>query len=186
MILAISTSSPVVTVALLAASGEVLYASSDVAKHRAAASVERGIAESIRSAQLDLTKLTSLAVDVGPGSFTGTRVGVSMAKVIAWSLGVRLHAITAFDLVDAGGVVYIPARKASYFVRRPGSMPVETSEVPDIGKGYGLSGREETFPSFAQVGLSGLGPAVDPVDVIPYYVAEPNISIPKAGWGERG
>ena len=39
-------------------------------------------------------------VDVGPGSFTGVRVGVTFAKVLAGETGAELAAVSSFDLVD--------------------------------------------------------------------------------------
>lgn len=40
-----------------------------------------------------------VGVVVGPGSFTGLRVGVTAAKVLAWASGCRLVGISAFDLL---------------------------------------------------------------------------------------
>ncbi len=40
-----------------------------------------------------------IAVVVGPGSFTGLRVGVTAAKVLSWASGCRLVGISSFDLL---------------------------------------------------------------------------------------
>ncbi len=40
-----------------------------------------------------------VGVVVGPGSFTGLRVGVTAAKVLAWASGCSLVGISAFDLL---------------------------------------------------------------------------------------
>ncbi len=44
-----------------------------------------------------------VGVVVGPGSFTGLRVGVTAAKVLAWASGCRLVGISSFDLLAHRG-----------------------------------------------------------------------------------
>jgi tRNA threonylcarbamoyladenosine biosynthesis protein TsaB len=55
-------------------------------------------------AQLDLVPadLGVVAVDVGPGLFTGLRVGVAAAKGLAQSLGIGVIGATSLDVLTAG------------------------------------------------------------------------------------
>jgi tRNA threonylcarbamoyladenosine biosynthesis protein TsaB len=48
---------------------------------------------------VSLTHLAAIAVDVGPGLFTGLRVGVTTAKVMAQALRVPVVGIVSLDLV---------------------------------------------------------------------------------------
>jgi tRNA threonylcarbamoyladenosine biosynthesis protein TsaB len=45
--------------------------------------------------------LEGIAVSVGPGSFTGTRIGVTMAKVLGYSLNIPISAVITLDAVAA-------------------------------------------------------------------------------------
>ncbi len=46
---------------------------------------------SLRSMGLDKTQITSVEVNQGPGSFTGSRVGVSVANALAFALAVKVN-----------------------------------------------------------------------------------------------
>ena len=50
-------------------------------------------------AQIDMVDIGLVAVDVGPGLFTGLRVGVATAKAIAFGLRVPMIAVSSLDLL---------------------------------------------------------------------------------------
>lgn len=61
------------------------------------------------------------AAVVGPGSFTGIRIGIATAKGFALAAGKRLLAITSFDLIaynvtDENFYAVIDAGRGSYYV----------------------------------------------------------------------
>jgi tRNA threonylcarbamoyladenosine biosynthesis protein TsaB len=64
---------------------------------RLMAAVDRVLADA-RWAPRDLE---GLAVSIGPGSFTGLRIGVSTAKGLAWALGVPIAAVPTLDAMAA-------------------------------------------------------------------------------------
>lgn len=94
---------------------------------------------------LTLAEMEAFAVGLGPGSFTGVRVGVTMAKIWAETLGKRVIGVSSLDAVaravsgtGARVVVVAPSRKeeviaAFYKPDRPNPVfepkVLRTSEV---------------------------------------------------------
>ena len=58
---------------------------------------------------VSLADLTAVAVCTGPGSYTGLRVGVALAKGIAMTSGVPLVAVPTLEILAAGVTQYKPA-----------------------------------------------------------------------------
>jgi len=52
-----------------------------------------------RQTQVDLSEISAIAVDVGPGLFSGLRVGVSAAKALAQALRIPTIGISSLDLL---------------------------------------------------------------------------------------
>ena len=52
-----------------------------------------------RQARIDLSEISCVAVDNGPGLFTGLRVGVASGKAIAQALRVPMIAVSSLDLL---------------------------------------------------------------------------------------
>ena len=50
-------------------------------------------------AQIDLAEISVIAVDVGPGLFTGLRVGIATAKSFAYALKVPMIGVPSLDLL---------------------------------------------------------------------------------------
>ncbi|MHB1988027.1 MAG: tRNA (adenosine(37)-N6)-threonylcarbamoyltransferase complex dimerization subunit type 1 TsaB [Acidimicrobiales bacterium] len=53
---------------------------------------------------VSLRDLEAVAVDVGPGLFTGIRVGVAAAKALAMALGIKAVAVTSLEAIRAAAV----------------------------------------------------------------------------------
>lgn len=81
----------------------------------------------------DKTTLTHLAVGVGPGSFTGTRVGVATAKGLAIALDLPLVGVVSLEAIALGAPaehvnVVTDAHKGEVYAacyRRTGELVVE-------------------------------------------------------------
>ena len=53
----------------------------------------------LKKSNLNPSDLNKLAVCIGPGSFTGTRIGVTIAKTLAYSLNIPIVTLTSIDLI---------------------------------------------------------------------------------------
>ncbi len=49
------------------------------------------IEESLKKSGKDLSDISEIEVNTGPGSYTGIRVGASVAQALAWSLGIKVN-----------------------------------------------------------------------------------------------
>jgi tRNA threonylcarbamoyladenosine biosynthesis protein TsaB len=85
------------------ASGEtVLAAESDMAMHGQAEKLLPMVDTAMRRAGLPASALDIIGVTVGPGSFTGIRIGLAAARGIAHATGARVIGVTGFEAVAAG------------------------------------------------------------------------------------
>jgi tRNA threonylcarbamoyladenosine biosynthesis protein TsaB len=60
------------------------------------------IAQTLQTSGVTVADLTAIAVCTGPGSYTGVRIGVAMAKGMAMAQQLPLVGITTLDIVAAG------------------------------------------------------------------------------------
>ena len=70
--------------------------------------------------------LTAIGVVVGPGSFTGIRMGIAYAKGVALGLNIPVIGISAFDLYLASApdaFVAIDSGRGDFFVASPQHTP---------------------------------------------------------------
>lgn len=178
MIVAISTSSPWTSVALIDENGVLVAEASEHSPMQASAACFRLLSGLLEQNRVELSSITGIASDLGPGSFTGVKVGVTIAKTMAYTLGVPTYGLDAFDLIDSTRTAAIPSRKGEYFIRELGKEVSRTSEPPKTALGYGPDFSEPRFPSAARFAGRDLVP-VEPERLVPNYILEPSISLPK-------
>ncbi len=135
LVLAIETATPRCSVAVGHAGGLVAGFSVDRDRRHVEALVP-AIATACRAAGLALADLDALAVDVGPGLFTGMRVGIATAQALGLALGLAVHPVCSLD------VLAHPFRHAG--------PPV--ASVVDARRG-------EVFRSLHRAGVPLVGPA---------------------------
>jgi tRNA threonylcarbamoyladenosine biosynthesis protein TsaB len=98
LILGIETSTAQVGVAIGGHEGVLAQAHSSRGR-RHAESLAPAIDFVRRQARVDLSEISCVAVDLGPGLFTGLRVGVTAAKAMAHALRVPMIGVTSLDLL---------------------------------------------------------------------------------------
>lgn len=90
----------------------------------------------LRDAQVEPSDLDALAVGIGPGSFTGVRMGLAAARGIAFALGLPVAGVSTLDALAAGApdaVAVIDAKRREVFVRQGGeivALPAAAFEAP--------------------------------------------------------
>ncbi len=118
LLLCLDTSTPTARVAVIDATGEVRSASEAVAA-RHSSHVLTLVAAVLERAGVSTAALAGIACGGGPGSFTGLRVGLAVAKGLALPTGVPLYVVSSLealarDLVAAlgTGVTAVPCLDA--------------------------------------------------------------------------
>ncbi|MBS1703624.1 MAG: hypothetical protein JST12_18320 [Armatimonadetes bacterium] len=184
MVFAFSTSSAIASVAVFDAEGRILFAEEKAANMQASSACF----EMLDRAGFDPKLGALFLADIGPGSFTGTRVGVAIAKTLAYVAKAQCAGATSFDLVASDLTVVLPSKKNEWFVREPGQEPYRTTSLPEhdfVGFGKGID--HETFPLAAR--FAALLPHLkrtSPEEFVPTYLIEPSISVQKKGLGLAG
>lgn len=145
IILAIDTATPTASVALTRggrASGQVLsclsFSSSITHSRRLLKMIETMLAE----AGIGKEAIKGIAVGLGPGSFTGLRIGLATAKGLATAAAVPLYGASSLDMLAAGCCsdrlicVVVDARKkevyTAFYRSEAGGFPVRVSAMAVI------------------------------------------------------
>lgn len=97
-ILAIDTTTTALNIALI--KGEESFSRSiELGKSGHSVNLMPAISDILSSHNVDICDIDTVACVVGPGSFTGIRIGVSAMTAIAFANNAKRIAITAFELV---------------------------------------------------------------------------------------
>jgi tRNA threonylcarbamoyladenosine biosynthesis protein TsaB len=100
IILGIDTATDAVSVALH--DGDVVLASSEIRSDRQHAEALTPMIDFVcKQASVELWDVGGIAVDIGPGLFTGMRVGIASAQAIAQVIDVPIIPVTSLDILAA-------------------------------------------------------------------------------------
>lgn len=201
MLLALDTSSAAVTVALhdgrsvVAEDGTI-----DPLRHgELLAPAIRRVLDRAGSAAADLL---TIAVGVGPGPFTGLRVGLVTARTMAAALGVPVVGVCSLDVVAAGAALREPfavatdaRRREVYWARydAEGRRTTEpavtepalvTSDSPVVGRGATLYPEcfpcqvPPEYPSAADLAALVVAQRAELRPAVPLYLRRPDVAEP--------
>jgi tRNA threonylcarbamoyl adenosine modification protein YeaZ len=140
LVLAFDTSSPAVTVAVVDGDREILADRQTVEANRQGELLAPMIEAALEEAEADPSDLSVIGVGLGPGPFTGLRVGIMTAKAMSDALGIPAFGECSLDLIadqhgyDTGpfAVLSDARRKQVYWAVY--SEAGERLEGPDLGR----------------------------------------------------
>ncbi|MCA1183911.1 tRNA (adenosine(37)-N6)-threonylcarbamoyltransferase complex dimerization subunit type 1 TsaB [Bacillus licheniformis] len=101
-ILAIDTSNLTLGLALIK-DGKVIAEHISHLKKNHSVRAMPAIDELLKECGLKPSDLTQIAVAKGPGSYTGVRIGVTIAKTLAWSLNIPVKTVSSLEVLAANG-----------------------------------------------------------------------------------
>ncbi len=173
ILLALDTSGACVTAAVHR-QGHVLAEASVRDPRRHAELTAPMVEDVLAAAGVDRRRLTAVAVGVGPGPFTGLRVGIVTARVLGAALGVHVPGLCSLDALAAATpgegdlVVATDARRREvYWARyRRGPWGAERVEGPHVGSAEDVPVRDtDVTGRGCLLYPDELGPSAGPLDV---------------------
>jgi tRNA threonylcarbamoyl adenosine modification protein YeaZ len=153
-VLGFDTATPAVSVALH--DGErVIASASALDSRRHSELLTPMIAKVLADAGVPRTDLDAVAVGVGPGPYTGLRVGVVTARVLGSVLGLSVHGVCSLDIIAASAgpgrefLVATDARRQEVYWARYDAVGRRVAG-PQVG-------RAGSIPGAAELAVAGAG-----------------------------
>ncbi|MDD3669519.1 MAG: tRNA (adenosine(37)-N6)-threonylcarbamoyltransferase complex dimerization subunit type 1 TsaB [Alphaproteobacteria bacterium] len=200
VILALDTSGQSVSVAVLDAAGDVLGWAEQPMDRGQGEALMAMIQQVLAAARKKPADLTGIAAAVGPGSFTGVRIGLAAARGLGLALGVPVYGATnceaaAFGLMQPVAVV-LDTKRGDYYAQlfdkagQPaGAAGVKTTRQLErllpravVGDGaerlrreIGCAVLDRAVPSAVAVGRIALGRLDRPLPPDPVYLREADV-----------
>jgi tRNA threonylcarbamoyladenosine biosynthesis protein TsaB len=187
LILGIDTATPQVGCAIGGHEGVIASFSSAKGKRHAETLVP-AIDFLCRQAHVELDEIGAIAVDLGPGLFTGLRVGVATAKAMASALRVPVVGVSSLDLLafpvrwtNRQIVSVVDARRGEVFYATYRQVPggVQRLTEPQVGTPEQLCNEiQATGDDCLAVGDGARRYADELVDLIKVEIADAGLAYP--------
>lgn len=127
-VLAIDTSTATIVVAAGTTDGRLLASKAFEGRYRHSQELLPAVVALIDEAGLRLADLAAVIVGIGPGAFTGLRVGIATAKTLAHELRRPVIGIASSDALlaaaEAGSVLWLPSGPRERLSVTAGGAPV--------------------------------------------------------------
>lgn len=199
MILAIDSSAGTV-VAVTDETGVARSSASTSDRRSHAEAIGPLIQQALEDAALSPSDISAVVMGVGPGPFTGLRVGMAAAEAFAWGASlplrpVRSHDVLAVDL-EQERLIVSDARRGEWACTRyephpeggPARVASETfllpkSELPEGTETY--DGADVVFLSdvdpviLAAVAIARRARGETPIEPRPLYLRQPDVTMPQ-------
>ena len=181
-LLSVETSSPVFSAAVSEGTRILVFRKAEGQGHPSLLLADM-IQEALREAQWDLADLDGFAVSIGPGSFTGLRIGAMTVKALAWAVSKPVLPVSSLEVIAHNlassrlpVVPFLDARKGNVYMasfqpdgqgslRRTGpdellspAAALQRFEGPALLAGDGLQRYAEQVRSLAPAGLEQAPP----------------------------
>jgi tRNA threonylcarbamoyl adenosine modification protein YeaZ len=209
LVLALDTATPATTAAVVC-EGQVLAERRHVDARAHAEVLAPMVADVLAEAGVTARQLDAVGVGVGPGAYTGLRVGLVTALAVGHAVGVPVHGMVTLDVLAAASGLAVPfavvtdARRREVFVARydgsgsrvlgpdvmtPAAAAGELGGVPVVGAaGTGFADRfaDVRGPELPSAGVLGrlveaaLAAGDELLPAVPVYLRRPDVTVPGA------
>lgn len=191
MLLAIDTSAG--TSVAVVAGGRVLAEADESGTRRHAEAIGALLADALRDAGADPAGIAGVVAGMGPGPFTGLRVGIAAARAFAFGIGAPVHPVASHDAIAHGATARVLVvtdarrREVAWSLYDPGVERIAGPELAPradldalLARHPGVAVRDPETVSAASLGLVAeellatgrpLGPAE------PLYLRAPDVTV---------
>jgi tRNA threonylcarbamoyl adenosine modification protein YeaZ len=207
-VLAIDTSSPAVTAAVVNADGEVVASRSQLAARGHGELLAPSVAECLAEARVAAADIGAVVAGTGPGPYTGLRVGLVTAAAFAHALGIPTYGVCSLDAIGAACpadgelLVVTDARRREVYwaryrhgVRQDGPHVEHPADVPldsvtavagaaaELYEWPGLDLRPPRYPAaelLVRLAADRVVSGADSEPLAPLYLRRPDAVVPGA------
>lgn len=142
--------------------------------------IDKGLKEN----RLSLKNIDKIFVVNGPGSFTGIRVGVTVAKTIAWALKKEIIALSSLELIATTNtskkyiVSMIDARRGNVFggIYDTKLNPIKEDKLINLNELISNLNEDYEYVSYDNINLDVIKPNIDVLKIINKHINDKGIN----------